>query len=302
MLFYTKPWPIITHLLLFFFVLVHAIPSIIPLNGTCHDKCGNISVKFPFGSSFGCGHPAFARYVKCSSSGTLEFSTGTSIYSISSIDYSSKILTISDPFMSTCSSMQNSGSFILDHASPFTVTEDNMFVLMGCSSTSPIFDQNTDFCNTGSVLNLCKGLYSCQEVTGIGLEPNAPISTCCVYDPTIVLGSRNDLDLPKLQCSSYSGVYGFGGDEGDPMKWQYGILLQYNDSYFSSGCKNCEDSGGFCGFSGVKEPFACICQNGRKSPINCYGRGYGWSGTWRHKIQTKLSIGGFLFLLSISFI
>lgn len=126
------------------------IPVSSPLNGICHDKCGNIWVKFPFGSSFGCGHPAFARYVKCSSSGTLEFSTGTNIYSISSIDYSSNILTISDPFMYTCSSMQNFGSFILDHASPFTVT--------------------------------FKGLYSCQEVTGLVSNQmhRYPLAVCMI--------------------------------------------------------------------------------------------------------------------------
>ncbi|XP_075479359.1 uncharacterized protein LOC142520240 [Primulina tabacum] len=162
--------------------------------------------------------------------------------------------------------MQNSGRFILDRAQPIPVTEENIFVLMGCSSTSPIFDRNADFCNTGSGLNLCKVLYSCKSVNGMGLEPNTPISTCCIYDPTIGLGSKNDLDLPKLQCSTYSGIYGFGGDKGDPMKWQYGIFLQYKDSYFDNGFKNCEDCEGFYGFSGVNKSFACICHNGRISP------------------------------------
>ncbi|KAL0327125.1 UNVERIFIED_CONTAM: hypothetical protein Sangu_1790500 [Sesamum angustifolium] len=146
----------------------------------------------------------------------------------------------------------------------------------------------------GSGLNVCRGLYSCKGVTGIGLEPNAPISTCCVYDPTMSLGSGYGLNLPKLQCSSYSAIYGFGGSEGDPMKWEYGISLQYNGSYYSNSCKNCEDSGGVCGFSGSDESFACKCRNGVNTTINCYGRGYGWSGTSRHKIQTPLTIGGFL--------
>lgn len=172
--------------------------------------------------------------------------------------------------------MQNSGSFTLDRASPFSIMTDNMFVLVGCSLTSPVFDRNADFCETGSGLNVCRGLYSCKGVTGIGLEPNAPISTCCVYDPPVSVGSGYGLalDLPKLQCSSYSAIYGFGGNEGDPMKWQYGISLQYNNSYYSDACKNCEESGGFCGFSGLDESFACKCQNGVNTTINCYGRGW----------------------------
>ena len=176
--------------------------------------------------------------------------------------------------MSTCSSMQNSGSFSLDRTSPFNVAAENIFVLLGCSTTSPVFDPNEDLCDTGSGLHVCRGLYSCKGVTGIGLEPNAPISTCCVYDPPIALGgSGYGLDLPKLQCSSYTSIYGFGGNEGDPMKWEFGISLLYNDSYYSESCKNCESSGGLCGFAASDESFACICRNGMNTTTNCLGRG-----------------------------
>ncbi|MCD7459957.1 hypothetical protein HAX54_042400 [Datura stramonium] len=280
------------------FLLIHpleAVPSIIPLNGSCTDRCGSIVLKFPFGSGFGCGHPAFSRFIKCTS-GVLQFSTGTGIYTISSLDYSTNTLVLTDPFMSTCSSMQNSGSFTLDHSTPFSIMKENIFVLLGCSTTSAVFDPKQDLCDTGSGSNVCRGLYSCKGVTGIGLEPNGPISTCCVYDPPVPIGSGYGLNLPRLQCSSYSSIYGFGGDEGDPMKWQFGISLQYNNSYFTDdSCKNCEDSGGVCGFSGADESFACICRNGVNTTINCYGRGYAWSGTWRHKIQTEMSVGGVLF-------
>ncbi|KAK6133763.1 hypothetical protein DH2020_032474 [Rehmannia glutinosa] len=272
---------------------LHAIPSIIPLNVTCHDKCGNISIKFPFGSGSGCGHPIFSKYIKCNYS-ILQFSTSTGVYAISSIDYASNTLVITDPLMSTCSSMQNSGSFTLDRGGPFSIMPDNIFVLVGCSRTSPVFDRNADFCDSGSGLTVCKGLYSCNGVVGIGLEPNGPISTCCVYDP---FGLGYGLDLPKLQCSSYSAVYGFGGNEGDPMKWQYGISLEYNGSYYSDGCKNCEESGGFCGFnSGLDESFACKCQNGVNTNSNCYGRGlFVWSSLSLSFFVVFLGISGFLF-------
>lgn len=266
-------WLFMNILLLLSLVLkVSAAAHPIPLNGTCHDTCGTIPIKFPFGSGFGCGHPDFARYIKCSS-GTLQFSTGTGVYTISTIDYPSSTVIVTDPFMSTCSSMQNSGSFSLDKASPFTITEDDIFVLLGCSTTSPVFDLNEDLCVSGSGSRICRGLYSCNGVTGIGLPQNAPISTCCVYDSPSGLGSGYALDLPKLQCSSYTSIYGFGDDAGDPTKWEFGISLEYNDSYYTDTCKDCEASGGLCGFAGLDQSFACICRNGLNTSNNCLGRG-----------------------------
>ncbi|KAH0644700.1 hypothetical protein KY284_032584 [Solanum tuberosum] len=88
-----------------------------------------------------------------------------------------------------------------------------MFVLLGCSTTSVVFDPKQDFSDNGSGSNVCKGMYSCKGVTGIGLEPNYPISTCCVYDPPVPIGSGYGLNLARLQCSSYSSIYGFGSYE-----------------------------------------------------------------------------------------
>ncbi|GLT56908.1 hypothetical protein SLA2020_299210 [Shorea laevis] len=257
-------------------------------HGACNDTCGTIPVQFPFGTGFGCGHPFFARYVKCSV-GTLEFSTVTGIYTVSSIDYPTKTVIVTDPLMSNCSSMQNSGSFSLDRASPFILTDDNIFVLLGCSTTSPLFDPSVDSCDTGSGSRVCRGLYSCKPVTGIGLPQNAPTSTCCVYDSPKGVGYS--LDLPKLQCSSYTSIYEFG-DEGDPTKWRFGISLQYNDSYYTDACKDCESSGGLCGFAGMEESFACICKDGVNTTTNCLGHGYAWNGGIREpKIQANMIVG-----------
>ncbi|OVA02148.1 Wall-associated receptor kinase galacturonan-binding domain [Macleaya cordata] len=249
---------------------VHAVPIV---THTCQNLCGTIPLRYPIGSGFGCGHPDFAKYIKCSS-GILQFSTSTGLYVITSIDYSTNILTITDPLMSNCTSMQNSGSFGLDSAAPFKITKDDIFVLLGCSTTSPLFDPNEDFCGTGSASQLCRGLYSCKGVMGIGLEPNAPVSTCCVYEPPVIFGSGYELDLPKLQCSSYTCINGFGEDKGDPNKWKYGITIQFNGSYGQTdACKGCEASAGTCGFTGLDERFACVCRNGVNTTVNCYGQG-----------------------------
>lgn len=267
-------WFLLHLCLLLYRTAIAALP-IIPINNiTCHDTCGSIPVKFPFGTSFGCGHPDFARYISCSSSVSLQFLTGTGVYDISSIDYDSNTVILTDPLMSTCSSMQNSGSFLLDQDSPFTLTEDNMFVLLGCSRTSPVFDPYQDLCITGSGSRVCRGLYSCKAVTGIGLQQNAAPSTCCVYEsPSGFSSGGYTLDVQKLQCSSYSALYGFGNDAGNPMKWNFGISLRYNDTHYTDSCKNCESSGGVCGFAGLDESFACLCQNGMNSTNNCLGRG-----------------------------
>lgn len=279
---------LLTLFFFFFFIIIIPIHSI-PSKSTCLDKCGTIPIRYPFGSASGCGHPQFSRYITCDPHGsTLHFSTATGVYTVSSIDYSAATLVVTDPLMSTCSSMQNSGGFSLGPGpGPFSLASDNIFVLVGCSRTSPVFDRSgAGFCEeAGSGLDVCRGLYSCKGVEGIGLEKNAAISSCCVYsDPRVGVGVGGVDDLAKLQCSSYSGVYGFGGSEGDPMKWEYGILLRYNDSsdYYNTGssssssassCKNCEESGGFCGFYGVDEAFSCKCRNGVNTTTNCYGRG-----------------------------
>ncbi|PWA60377.1 wall-associated receptor kinase, galacturonan-binding domain-containing protein [Artemisia annua] len=183
--------------------------------------------------------------------GELRFSSGTGAYTVSSMDDTTSTLVLTDIFMSICSSTQNSGSFKLDRASSFTLSSQDMFVLLGCSRTLPVFDPNED-------------LFG--------------------------------LDLPKLQCSSYASIYGFGGDETDPMRWDFGISLDYNDSYYTETCKDCEASGGFCGFAGFRQSFSCICRGGGNSTTNCYGRDYVWNGTWKHKIQTKIILGGTLLL------
>ena len=168
--------------------------------------------------------------------------------------------------MSTCSSKQNSGSFSLDPASPFTLTGANIFSLLCCSTTSPVFDPTEDLCDTGSGSRVCSGLYSCKGVTGIGLPQNAPTSTCCVYDSLMGVGPGYFLDLPYTSINEF-------GDEGDPMKWKFGISLQYNDSCYSPACKDCETSGGLCGFTGMDESFSCICRDGVNTTTICVGHG-----------------------------
>ncbi|WCJ22112.1 hypothetical protein M5689_004214 [Euphorbia peplus] len=287
-------------LTIFFSITLLSIISASPpplQNSPCSTTCGSIPLKFPFGTTYGCGHPDFSRYIKCNpNSHSLQFTTTSGIYTISSIDYTSNTIILTDPLMSTCISMQNSGSFTLDRSSPFQLTSDNIFVLLGCSTTSPVFDPSQDLCERGSRSRVCRGMYSCKGISGIGLPENADVGSCCVYESPIQLGGYR-LDLPKLQCSSYTSVYGFGGNEGDPMRWKFGIVMEYNGSYDGGMCKDCENSGGFCGFGGLDQSFACVCRNGKNTSATCFGQGggYTWSGTWRSRFHTSsFSISGLL--------
>ncbi|GMP94199.1 hypothetical protein CsSME_00043739 [Camellia sinensis var. sinensis] len=155
--------------------------------------------------------------------------------------------------MSTCSCSQPSKGFGLDWDAPFSFHDDNTFALLDCSTTSsPIYKTNhgnnstatVPLCDTNGAA-VCSLLFSCQAVSRL----DTPVATCCVYTP-VDLGPSFEMDLQKLQCTSYSGIYGFGGKNDDPASWQYGVALKYKFNYnneFPTNCENCERSNGACG-------------------------------------------------------
>eukprot|EP01018_Ginkgo_biloba_P011031 Gb_30861 [translate_table: standard] len=259
----------------------------------CRDFCGTVQVKYPFGTGPGCGDPRFENYVQCQNQRLL-FTSHTGTYPIQSIDYTNNVIYINDPIMSTCNSMQTSTSFGLDWSAPFRI-KNNIFVLLGCSSTSSLYDPKNYLCDTGSA-HICSNLYACPGVAGIDLPLYSPISTCCVYSP-INLGSAAELNLPKLQCLSYTSIYSFGSDPTNPSLWRYGIALQYNyniNNYAPSVCRDCEQSNGVCGFNGPYQTFVCVCRNGVNTTTNCNGQGYYWGGASSHRSTSKLWIAGVL--------
>ncbi|PON88041.1 Tify domain containing protein [Trema orientale] len=97
----------------------------------------------------------------------------------------------------------------------------------------------------------------------------------CVYDSPLGFESSYNLDLSKLQCSSYTSIYKFG-DQDDPTKWQFGVSLRYNESSYSNECKDYEESSEF---SGLDESFTCIYHNGINTSVNCFGQGFSYEFT-----------------------
>jgi len=268
----------------------------------CRDTCGNLQVKYPFGTGPGCGDPRFQNSVSCVNQ-KLMFTTHSGSYPISSIDYSQTTIYLADPQMSTCAAMTSSGSFGLDAAAPFKFKND-IFVLLNCSLSSCLYSPTNYLCDTGSS-QICSSLYTCPGVLGLGLQQYSPISTCCVYAP-INLGSAAEINLAKLQCQSYTSIYSFGDDATDPTRWNYGIALKYSfnldNSNFPTACVTCEQSKGVCGFTGMYNSFTCVCRNGVNTTTNCNGQEYYWSRAQSHRSAAfGLWIAGIVLAIVSSF-
>lgn len=225
---------------------------------TCENSCGGVTLNFPFGSTWSCGSPAFQPYVNCSN-GKLLFYTPTGTYTVQSIDYSSSTMIVEDPSMSTCDSMQMSQSFGLPVTAPFSFASYDTVVLLGCSSTSSLYI--TKSCDS-STSQICQSLYSCPGISRLGLNANSPTYSCCVVSKSLLETAPYEIDLPLLQCSSYSSIYYIGSAQDPQHTWQFGIALQYNASAGSppsSGnanacyvCQQAEDSGASVGRRRVK--------------------------------------------------
>ncbi|PON86757.1 hypothetical protein TorRG33x02_174060 [Trema orientale] len=92
----------------------------------------------------------------------------------------------------------------------------------------------------------------------------------CVSDSPLGFESSYNLDLPKLQCSSYMSIYEFG-DQDDPTKWKFGVSLRYNESSYSNECRDYEESSGFWFWM---SRLLVFYHNGINTSVNCFGQGF----------------------------
>lgn len=274
-LFFSSPHALLIILTTSFLLL----PSI--SSQACQKTCGDIPLRYPFGSGSGCGDSRFHPSITCNDHQQLIFTTHTGCYPISNIDYTNQVFYISDPTMSTCACNQPSKGFGLDWDAPFTFHGDTIFALLDCSSSSPVYsptgmfnDRNNNnssrvsLCDSSRGMPICGFLYGCKPIVSL----NIPISGCCVYTP-VNFGPSFEMDLEKLKCGSYSGFYSFNGRESDAESWKYGIAIKYKfaiDNVYPSWCSSCEQSGGVCGYSGPVDSFICNCPPGFNTTTNCF--------------------------------
>ncbi|KAH7284531.1 hypothetical protein KP509_34G058500 [Ceratopteris richardii] len=259
--------------------------SMASADSTCQNVCGDVPVMYPFGTGSGCGNKVFEKYVSCNN-GKLLLHTPTGQYQVQRIDYTNNLLILQDPKMSTCENMQGSSNFGLPVDAPFSIVGDT-FVLLNCLSTSMLYNGLSSLCDPAGT-NICQSLYSCSSVSQLGLEVNAPTSSCCVYTNPQLSSPPYELNLQLLQCSSYTSIYSFGpeygsgGDGSDPAaanaypnpsSWSYGIALKfyYDETAYYSSCKACEQSNGVCAYNVYG--FVCVCSAGVNTTTRCLGDG-----------------------------
>lgn len=289
--------PPLSTLLNFFMILLLASP---PTASTpvCHDTCGSIQVKYPFGTGPGCGSPLFNPYITCTSNGTLDqliLKTHTSSYPITSISYTTSTLILTPPYMSTCTTMQTSPNFGIDLTAPFQISSST-FILLHCQvKSSTICDTSFDY--------LCASLYSCPEVVSLGMPLFSPTNTCCVYSPGNLDG-KGELNLRENDCSGYTSVVSLGDNPTDPTHWVYGVALKYTHGVFddivTTKCTSCESSGGVCGYAPPGSGFVCVCKSGYNTSLDCSNYDQNQDFLW-DSISPPPMYNGTFFLLFLLF-
>lgn len=233
------------------FLLFIVCPSWI-LAWTCENSCEGVPLNYPFGSGWNCGNPSFQPYVNCSH-GKLRFYTPTGIYSVQTIDYVNNVMIVIDPRMSTCNSIQQSESFGLPIGAPFSFAPYDTVALLGCSSISSLYNKQS--CDISSQ-EVCQSLYSsCPGISQLEISANSTTSSCCVYSNSLLSTAPYEIDLPLLECASYSSIYQIGSIQTPQSSWLYGIALQFSQSQSSTNgqhptcyvCQEAEESRGSFG-------------------------------------------------------
>ncbi|CAM8934197.1 unnamed protein product [Rhodiola kirilowii] len=228
---------------------------------SCKKFCGNIPINFPFGLDDGCGAPQYRHMLNCSTD--LFFTTPSGQYKVQSINYDDKTVSIYDPSMSTCSILQPRHEFEMTDVQYAVIppSPDTTFILVNCSVDSPVLNHYASLCFNLSG-HSCDELYaSCNSFRLFHLFVNKTTPCCFTRYNTLRFMSLNVLD-----CSHYTSVYDKVDGIG-PLDWKYGMKLSY--SMPETGCGQCVDSGGTCGFDTDTEGMLCLCNRFVNSTAQC---------------------------------
>ncbi|KAJ0629489.1 hypothetical protein HanHA300_Chr00c0606g0789621 [Helianthus annuus] len=208
--------------------------------------------RLPFALQPGCGHSGFRDLL---------------LVQVLNIDYAYRSITLHDPHLSTCDSIVLGGrgnGFVVEHwrAPYLNPSADNVFMLLGCSTQSPLFQGfpagNHVPCRNVSGMG-CEEYYGCQGLwmdlglarMGLAYGTGPPI---CLHIP---------LHLSRKWA----------------IEWTYGIRVKYNvEASNDSFCKACEATGGSCGHDVGRFGQLCMCGS--------------WNSTSNCDTIMKLSVGG----------
>ncbi|ERN01957.1 hypothetical protein AMTRI_Chr02g266640 [Amborella trichopoda] len=249
-------------LFLFFSLLVH-LPPALGIDA-CQKFCGTISIDFPFGIDDGCGTPDYRNMLNCTA-GSLFFQTDSGSYRVISIDYNKKTMVIFDPAASTCSSLQPRKAFTMSDIqySLIPPSPETEFVLLNCSSDSPVLHRYSSLCTNFSG-HSCSEIYGACGAYWMFRSNITGIPPCCATDYTTL----RFMGLDIIGCSHYTTVYNADGLRGlSPLDWPFGIELTY--AVPEGTCAECRRSGGTCGFDSQTDRLLCLCSPALNTTHDC---------------------------------
>ncbi|KAK6926649.1 hypothetical protein RJ641_008368 [Dillenia turbinata] len=199
--------------------------------------CGKIKIRDPFSLQNPTGMSPFNHMILCKHQ-RLFFRTSLGLFPISSINYTSKLLTISHP---SCSSSLHFVSPTLLYAGLPTPKEPNSIIFFNCSSVKhPKL----------SLISNCTHFDSCL------VSPNAleGSSSCLLVKDSTEL--ERDFDPKELSCTQYRRVYrSYSDDKDDKEGYEMGTRVSFEipDS-MPNICNECQKPNGNCGVG-----LRCIC-------------------------------------------
>nr|GLL34058.1 uncharacterized protein LOC109149295 isoform X2 [Ipomoea trifida] len=110
---------------------------------SCRSYCGNLTVDYSFALQSRCGHPGYRDLLFCIND-VLMLHISSDSYRILDIDYAYQSLALDDPHMSTCGAIvlgRRGNNFVVEPwpATYVQPTSNNVFMLLGCSAESQLF-------------------------------------------------------------------------------------------------------------------------------------------------------------------
>ncbi|KAL2492643.1 hypothetical protein Adt_28271 [Abeliophyllum distichum] len=266
-------------LLITIFVTFHVLVPIVSSYGhanMCQAFCGNLKIDYPFALQSGCGHPGFRELLFCIND-VLMFHISSGSYRVLDIDYPYQSLVLHDPHMSTCDSVvlggRGNGFVVEQWRAPYlNPTSDNVFMLIGCSSESPLFQGyhgKHSPCRNVSGMS-CEEYYGCPGWDMIRPNQDGPVygsgpPECCA----LPFEDIKAVNLSKLGCQGYSSAYSLAPlRRAGPDEWSYGIEVKYSMQGNVGFCRACEATGGSCGHDIDDKNDLCLCE-GWNSTATC---------------------------------
>uniref|UniRef100_A0A0D9WGF9 Wall-associated receptor kinase galacturonan-binding domain-containing protein n=1 Tax=Leersia perrieri TaxID=77586 RepID=A0A0D9WGF9_9ORYZ len=251
---------------------------------TCRSFCGNLTVDYPFALHAGCGHAGFRDLLFCIN-GALMLHLPSGSYRVLDIDYAYRGLTLHDPAMSDCRALDRSragrgnGFVVEPWRAPYLAPDpDNVFLLLGCRATSPLFQGFPDRhlpCRNVSGMG-CGDYYDCpawedyggRRPSGAAYGASVPPECCAVSWDAI-----RAVNVSRLECEGYSSAYSLAPVRAasGPRGWAYGIRVSWALPEANRGfCGACRATGGVCGHDvdGDSHGDLCLCGDWN-STSNC---------------------------------